>query len=111
MRMQAICGMKPINIDAIDFDEFIKGELVVIDCWSPTCPPCLMLAPVIDDLAKEHPDVKFGKVDFANHDNVVIAERFHINGIPAILIFRKGELVDTLVGYRDKATLAKELGL
>tara|TARA_Y100000310_G_scaffold338109_1_gene426880 strand:- start:1027 stop:1338 length:312 start_codon:yes stop_codon:yes gene_type:complete len=103
--------MKPIDVDAKDFDEFIKGKFVVVDCWSPTCPPCLMLAPVIDELAKEHTEVKFGKVNFANQENVVIAQRFHIHGIPAILVFKNGELVDTLVGYKGKEVLAKELGL
>lgn len=103
--------MKPIDIDATNFDEFVKGEFVVVDCWSPTCPPCMMLAPVIDALASKHTNVKFGKVNFSNSANQPIAARFSINVIPTILIFKKGELVETLVGYKDEATLEKELGL
>ena len=103
--------MKPIDIDATNFDEFVKGEFVVVDCWSPTCPPCLMLAPVIDKLASKHTNVKFGKVNFSNQANRPIANRFGINVVPTLLVFKSGELVNRLVGYKDEATLEKELGL
>ena len=104
---------KPIDVDAVSFDDFIKKHpFIVIDCWSTRCPPCMMLAPIIDDLAKEHAGkVVFGKLSFDDIDNQQIAARFEINVIPTLLIFRDGKLADRLVGYRTKETLEKELGL
>ena len=104
---------EPVDISAFKFDEFVeKYPFVVVDCWSPTCPPCVMLAPIIKDLAKEYSGkVVFGKVNFMYPENQEIAIRYGIQGIPTLLVFKNGRLAGRLVGYRDKAMLKRELGL
>lgn len=104
---------KPISVDAVSFDDFIKKHpFAVVDCWSPTCPPCRMLAPVLDALASKHAGkVVFGKVDFSNPDNIQIARRFSVDAIPALLVFKGGKLVNRMVGYKNEDELEKELGL
>jgi len=104
---------KPISVDAVEFDNFVKKHpFVVVDCWSPTCPPCRMLAPVLDALASAHAGrVVFGKVNFADPDNVQIAKRFGIEVIPTLLVFKKGKLVDRMVGFKSEDELEEALGL
>jgi len=68
---------KPTILTASEFDEFIKQhDFVVVDFWSPTCPPCLMLAPVIDELASKHANVAFAKVNISDPENAQIADRY-----------------------------------
>ena len=104
---------KPVSVDAVEFDDFVKKHpFAVVDCWSPTCPPCRMLAPVLDALASAHAGkVVFGKVNFANPDNIQIAQRFGVQVIPTLLVFKKGELVDRMVGFKSEDELERELGL
>lgn len=104
---------KPVDIDGVDLDAFVKKhEYAVVDCWSPSCPPCVMLAPIIHDLAKKHAGkVVFGKVNFSDSSNQMVAAKYGISGIPTLLIFRKGKLVNRLVGYRSKSELEIELEL
>lgn len=104
---------KPTNITASELNDFVeKNDFAVVDCWSPTCPPCLMLTPVIDELANKHAGkVAFAKISFANPANQRIAQRFGISGIPTILVFKNGEFVNKLVGYHSAEQLEAELGL
>jgi len=74
---------------------------VLVDFWAEWCGPCRMLAPVIDDLAEEYKGkVKVGKVDTDANRNT--AMRFSISAIPTILVFKKGQLVQRLQGFRAK---------
>ncbi len=104
---------EPISVDAVSFDDFVKKHpFAVVDCWSPTCPPCRMLAPVLDALASKHAGkVVFGKVSFAEPDNVQIARKFGVEVIPTLLVFKKGKLVDRMVGYKSEDELEQALGL
>ena len=92
----------PIVATDSNFPEIIKKyPLVVMDCWAPWCGPCRMLAPIIDALAKEYR----GKVVFAKlntDENLSTARKFGITAIPTLLIFKKGEMVDQIVGVMPK---------
>jgi len=89
---------KPIEVTDENFDEVInKSELVVIDCWAPWCMPCRMLAPVIDELARDYAGkVVFGKLNTDENRETVM--RFGIMSIPTLLIFKNGKLVDKIIG-------------
>lgn len=89
---------KPVEVTDENFDEVIKKSgLVVIDCWAPWCMPCRMLAPVIDELAKDYAGkVVFGKLNTDENRETVM--RFGIMSIPTLLIFKNGELVDKIIG-------------
>jgi len=78
------------------FDDFIKEGIVLIDFFAEWCMPCVMMAPVIDELSEKIPEVKFGKVNVS--DNPAIAQKFNVNSIPNFTIFKDGKVVDKIIG-------------
>jgi len=92
-----------------NFDEVITSyPLLVVDCWAPWCAPCRMVAPVIEELAKDYR----GKITFAKlnvDDNQSVAMRFQIMSIPTLLIFKNGVLVDQKLGAMPRPMLEPEL--
>ena len=89
---------RPIEVNESNFDEVIsKYDTVVVDFWAPWCGPCRLLAPVIEQLAKEMK----GKVVFAKlntDENPKIAMRYRVMGIPTLILFKNGKIVDRNVG-------------
>ena len=91
-----------------NFDNTIANGLVLVDFWATWCGPCKMLAPTIDAIATEYKDrVVVGKVDV--DENEAIARRFGIMSIPTLFLFKDGEVVEKLVGYRLKIELEQLL--
>jgi len=81
---------------------------VVVDFWAEWCAPCIAAAPVLEELAKEYA----GKVDFAKVDvdgNSPLAAKYGIAAIPTMLIFKDGQAVQQIVGYRPKKEFKKML--
>lgn len=78
--------------------EVLKSELpVLVDFYADWCGPCRMIAPVVEELAEEYAgEVKFAKVDVDTEGQ--IARDFGIRSIPALLIYRNGEVLETIVG-------------
>ncbi len=86
--------------------EVLQSDVpVLVDFWAPWCGPCKMVGPVIDQLAKENEGVKIGKLNV--DDSGEVAERYGISSIPAILLFKNGQVVDSVVGAQPKAALQK----
>ena len=79
-----------------------KGT-VLVDFFATWCGPCKMLAPVLEKVADKHPDVKVVKVD-VDHANA-LASSYGVMGVPTILVFKNGEIVNKAVGYRNEAGL------
>ncbi len=84
--------------------EEYKG-LVVIDLWATWCGPCLMLAPTIDELEKEMPEVKFCKINV--DDERELAMQFKIQSIPTVALVKDNTFVDMSVGLVPKDKLKK----
>jgi thioredoxin len=93
-----------------DFDATVLGASlpVLVDCWADWCGPCHMLAPTIDALAREYA----GRALIAKLDvdaNPVTAGKFDIRGIPTLLLFQNGRLVDRLVGVQSRSAIDARL--
>lgn len=86
------------NIEAVKASEY-----AVVDFNATWCGPCRMLAPVIEELADELDDVEFFSCDVDENDEC--AAQFGIQSIPAVGIFKNGELVDMAVGFRPKEAM------
>jgi thioredoxin 1 len=99
---------KPVEVDVYSFDDVVlqSDKPVLVDFWATWCKPCLMIAPILDELADEYE----GKVEFTKLDvdqNQQIAANFGIMSIPALIIFKNGEPVANVNGARPKAELKK----
>ena len=92
----------PVTISDGNFVEMVKRyPMVVVDCWAAWCGPCRMVAPIIDELAKEYAGkIVFGKLNV--DENPRIATEFAIMAIPTIFIFKNGEPVDVVQGAMPK---------
>ena len=73
---------------------------VLIDFWATWCGPCRMLAPIVDEVANEHHEIKLGKIDVDAEPE--LAEKFGIMTIPTLLVFKNGEQVNKSVGLIPK---------
>lgn len=93
--------------DATFEQEVIKSELpVMVDFWASWCGPCLMLAPLVDKVAKEYDGkLKVGKVDVDACPNT--ASSFGVRSIPTLMFFKKGELKEQVIGVVAEAQLKK----
>ncbi len=97
--------MAVIELTDATFDQEITSQegVTVVDFWAPWCGPCRMVAPVIEELAEELPEVRFTKLNV--DDNQQVAERFGIRSIPTIGFFKDGEPVGAVVGAYPKEAL------
>ncbi|MBE9092023.1 thioredoxin [Microcystis aeruginosa LEGE 11464] len=86
--------------DESEFDSLLKSEsLLVVDCTATWCGPCKLVAPLIDRLADDYRDrAKVFKLDLDS--NKPVAKRFGIKSIPAVMVFKQGKLIETLVGVK-----------
>ena len=95
---------KPIAVTDADFmDQVIRSDQpVLVDFWAEWCGPCKALGPVVQSLSEDYAGkAKIAKVDV--DANQQIAMQFGIRSIPTVMIFDKGQVVDTLIGVRPKA--------
>jgi thioredoxin 1 len=93
-----------------NFDQSVikSAQPVLVDFWAEWCGPCRRLAPTVDELATDYDGrVTVGKLNVDDNPNV--ASRFSIRGIPTLLLFKGGEIVEQVVGLADKASLKKLL--
>ena len=81
---------------------------VLLDFWATWCGPCRMLAPILEELSGQHPELKIVKVDV--DENRDLALQYGIESIPTLLVFRDGKLVNQAVGARPKAGVLALLG-
>ena len=98
-----------VNAGDQDFDAAVATKaLVIVDLWATWCPPCRMIAPILESLSKELAgQLKVVKVDV--DPSPVIAQRYEARSIPMLLIIDDGKVVDTVVGALPKTALRKRV--
>ncbi len=98
--------MKELNEK--NFNEEINREkLVLVDFWAEWCMPCRMLTPILERLEKEFKEVEFAKLNTDENPN--IAMKYGIFSIPTVMMFYKGEVVNSFVGAMPESVVRKEI--
>ena len=95
--------------DATFEAEVLKSSKpVIVDYWAEWCGPCRMIAPVLEEIAKEYAD-KIDVVKLNVDENPAVAQRYQILAIPTLNVFQNGEVVKQIKGAKPKAALLKDL--
>ncbi len=101
---------KPQEISDANFEQEVlkASKPVLVDFWAPWCGPCRMVAPIVEELSAEYD----GKVEFVKvntDDNPNTSVKYGIRSIPTLLVFKDGEAVGQIVGFRPKSDLKERL--
>ena len=98
-----------LTLTTATFDETINSsdKPVLIDFWAEWCSPCKMIAPILEELAREQTSIQIAKLDV--DANPEIAMRFNVMSIPTLLVIQDGEIKKRLVGAKGKGSLLAEL--
>ncbi len=102
-----------MEVEHITKDTFEKEVLqaeqtVLVDFWASWCGPCKMLAPIVNQIAEEHPEIKVCKVDVDTESSLAID--YNVMSIPTLLVFKNGEVVNQSVGVQSKTDIEGMLG-
>lgn len=95
-----------INLTSENFKKEVEDYdgLIVIDIWAVWCGPCKMIAPIVDELEAEMPDVKFCKINV--DEQLELAKLFKVQSIPTIAVVKNNTFLDFSVGYVNKEKLS-----
>ena len=98
-----------MEITEEDFNKIINNshKLVIVDFFAEWCMPCLMLSPIIQDLAENMKEVKFVKIN--TEDNEELARKYGISSIPCLIVFKDGKEVERIIGSHSAEVIEKKI--
>ncbi len=97
-----------VTLTDAEFRDQIKDGFVLVDFWAPWCGPCHMVAPVIEDLAKDYAGkITVGKLNVDENQNSAMSYR--VMSIPTVILFKDGQPVETIVGAMPKGAYQQRL--
>ena len=96
-----------VNVTSKNFEEEVlkSDKPVLVDFWASWCGPCKMVSPLVDELAEEHSEYKFCKLNV--DDETALAVRYNVMSIPTLMIFKNGEIAKQSVGAIPKEQILK----
>jgi thioredoxin 1 len=102
-----MAGLTEVTDNNFDAEVLESSSPVLVDFWAPWCGPCRVVAPVLEEIAGERPDLRIVKLNV--DDNQQTAARYQVLSIPTMILFKGGSPVKTVVGAYPKKKLEQEL--
>ena len=103
---------KTIEITNENFEkEVLQSDIpILVDFWAPWCQPCLMMAPILEDISEEYEGrLKVGKLNTEIPENQILAIQYQIQSIPNMKIFKDGKVIKEFIGLRPKEVFKQEI--
>ena len=102
--------MSELKLNNSNFEKEIlnRNGLALVDFYADWCGPCKMVAPVIQEIAEERQDIAVGKINV--DESYELAAKYNVSSIPTIILFKNGEEINRIVGYRPKEDILDLLG-
>ena len=98
---------RKIHKDNFQKEVLDTSKPVLLDFWAPWCAPCRMVSPVVDEIARERPDIRVGKVNVDEEQELTF--QYRIFSIPTLLVLKNGKVVNQAVGARPKNAILEML--
>lgn len=96
--------VKEITVDSFNTEVINSDKLTVVDFYATWCGPCRKLSPILEEVETELNDrVNFAKID--TDDNIDAAKEYQVSGLPTLLVFKNGEVVERMVGLMPKSSI------
>lgn len=94
------------NAEQFEKEVINESGVVFVDFYATWCMPCKTMSPIIEEIAKEHKEVKFVKIDIDKNEELAI--KYNVMSIPTMIIMKNGEVTKTFVGVTNKENIVKE---
>lgn len=96
--------VQEINVDNFDTEVLNSDKITVVDFFANWCGPCRKLSPILEEVSEELSEkVKFAKID--TDENLDAAKKYQVSGLPTLLVFKNGEVVERMVGLMPKSSI------